>query len=114
MIIKKKNTITEIKKNMRGGEGEVTLNHLVPQEYLLHSRLMAKIIIPEKASIGEHEHIKETEYYFILKGKGIVNDNGREYEVKEGDVIITGNGGKHSIKNSGKENLELIAVIILE
>jgi len=114
MIITKEKINTEIKKNMRGGDGEVTLHHLVPKEYLLHSRLMAKIVIPPGASIGEHEHIKETEYYIILKGQGIVNDNGKDIEIKEGDIVITGNGGKHSIKNTGHENLEMIAIIILE
>ena len=114
MIISKENIIKEIKKNMRGGDGEVTLYHLVPQDKLLHSRLMAKILIPKGASIGEHEHIKETEYYIILKGKGIVTDNGQNLEVKEGDIVITGNGGKHSIKNIGEEDLEMIAIIILE
>lgn len=114
MVITKENIKTEIKKNMRGGDGEVILYHLVPQEKLLHSRLMARIVIPEKGSIGEHEHINETEYYIILKGEGEVIDNGENRIVKEGDVVITGNGGKHSIKNIGKENLEMIAVIILE
>ena len=55
-----------------------------------------------------------TEYYIILKGKGIVNDNGLEKEIFTGDVIITGNGAKHSIRNISNESLELIAVIILD
>ena len=37
-----------------------------------------------------HEHIDEEEIYFILKGKGLVNDNGNEQEVTVGDAVLTG------------------------
>lgn len=114
MVIKKEDIFIEIKKNMRGGDGDVILNHLVPQQYLKHSRLIAKMIIPPGASIGEHEHINETEYYIILKGSAIVHDNDKEINVKEGDVVITSSGGKHSIKNNCDNDLEFIAIIILE
>ena len=103
---------TEIKKNMRGGEGEITLLHMVEKERMKNARLLSKITIPPGAGIGEHEHVNETEYYIILKGMGIVNDDGVEKEAIPGSVIITGGGAKHSIKNTGNTDLEMIAVII--
>jgi len=51
--------------------------------------------------------------YYILKGKGFVVDNGIRQEVKEGDVILTGNGASHSIENTSNEPLEVLGFILL-
>ena len=112
MIITKKDMEIELKEKMRGGDGTVTITHFVKPENMKNARLLAGITIPPKSGIGEHDHITETEYYIILKGTGEVNDNGVIKTVKEGDVVVTGDGAKHSIKNIGSENLEMIAVII--
>jgi len=106
--------IKEIKKEMRGGKGEVTITNIAMKDNLIHARLMAYINIPAGASIGEHQHVKEIEYYIILKGMGVVTEDGVEMKVKEKDVVITGGGSTHSIINNGNEELEMIAVIILE
>ena len=63
-------------------------------------------------SVGNHEHLTETEYYIILSGKGTVNDNGEEKPIKAGDVMITGNGASHSISNTGDAPLVFHAVIV--
>jgi mannose-6-phosphate isomerase-like protein (cupin superfamily) len=112
MLIQKEEMQSETKKKMRDGEGEIHLLHLVKKEDMKNARLLSKITIPSGASIGEHEHLNETEYFIILKGTGIVVDDGVEKDIKEGDVIVTGNGAKHSVKNTGKTDLEMIAVII--
>jgi mannose-6-phosphate isomerase-like protein (cupin superfamily) len=114
MVIRDHEMSIEKKEKMRSGEGVVEIKHLVNKDKLKNARLLAHLTIPISASIGEHEHNNETEYFIILKGKGIVNDDGEEKEVLPGDVIITGNGAKHSIKNISNENLEMIAVIILD
>jgi mannose-6-phosphate isomerase-like protein (cupin superfamily) len=103
----------EIKKNMRGGDGEIEILHLVNKEDLTNARLLSKITMPPGAGIGEHDHVNETEYYIILEGQGIANDDGKDINVKSGDVLITGNGARHSIKNSGDCDLVMLAVIIL-
>lgn len=114
MLIKYENMVKEKRTNMRGGEGEVFITHIAEKDYLLHSRLMAFITIPKGASIGKHDHNKEIEYFIILKGEGLVVEDNNEYKVKPRDVVITGGGSSHSIKNCGKEDLEMIAVIITE
>ncbi|MBN2545642.1 MAG: cupin domain-containing protein [Spirochaetes bacterium] len=114
MLIKHKDMIKEIKKEMRGGQGEITITHIAMKDTLVHARLMAYINIPVGASIGNHQHVKEIEYYVIIKGTGIVTEDGVEMTVKEKDVVLTGGGSTHSIRNEGKEELEMIAVIILE
>ncbi|MGA2142019.1 MAG: cupin domain-containing protein [Brevinematales bacterium] len=113
MLIHPSEMRTELKEKMRGGEGTVKMTHLVEPEKLKNARLLARLTIASGSGIGTHEHSSETEYYIIQKGSGSVSDNGIIKDVKPGDVLITGNGDNHSIKNTGQDDLELIAVIIL-
>ena len=114
MVIQRKNMKTEAKEKMRGGEGTTNFTYIVDGDKIPHARLMAELVLHPGASIGEHNHEKETEYYIILRGTGTVIDEGTPREVHPGDVVITGNGASHSIKNTGKEDLVFHAIIILE
>ncbi|QQO09433.1 cupin domain-containing protein [Breznakiella homolactica] len=112
MIIHRNAMKTELKEHMRGGDGTVTLVHFDSAENMKNCRLMAELTIPPGASIGEHSHDEETEYYIILSGTGIVVDEGTERAVGPGDVVVTGNGASHSIRNSGSVPLVFHAVIV--
>lgn len=112
MIIKESEMSVEVRENMREGKGQITIKHLVNKENLKNARLLADITIPVGAGIGDHEHNNETEYYIILEGKGIVVDDGTDKEVTVGDVVVTGGGATHSIRNIGDSTLKMIAVII--
>ena len=103
---------TETREKMRGGAGSVSITNLVSPDELPHGRLLADLEIPPGAGIGEHEHGAETEYYIIHGGRALVVDNGVEREVSEGDVVVTGGGAKHSIRNASDKPLRLIALII--
>ncbi|MFN4216220.1 MAG: cupin domain-containing protein [Brevinematales bacterium] len=96
---------------MRGGEGVVSLTHLVPSERLFQARLVARIEIPVGASIGEHMHENEVEYYVILSGEGEVKEQGKITKVHAGDVVITGPHESHAIRNSGEKPLIFLAFI---
>lgn len=100
------------KEKMRGGEGTIKITMLEKKENMKHCRLMSSIVIPAGASIGEHRHDAETEYYIILKGSAVVVDNGKDVQVSPGDVVVTGNGSSHSIRNEGDSDMEMIAVIL--
>ncbi len=112
MIKKRKDMKIEVRENMRGGDGEIVITNIADKEELKNARLFAYVNIPVGAGIGDHEHNEETEYYIILSGKGQVMDNGILQEVNNGDVVVTGNGASHSIKNIGEEELIMIAIII--
>ena len=112
MIVHKNERKTEVKEKMRGGDGSVQITHMVDAEKERHTRMLGEITMNSGCSIGYHDHVNETEYYFIISGTGIVNDNGKEVPVGPGDAVITGNGASHSIKNTGKEPLVFHAVII--
>lgn len=114
MIKNANKMISEIKHQMRDGKGDVELTHIFKQDELKgKARLVAKITINPRCSIGLHEHVAEEEIYYIINGKGIVNDNGVEREVFAGDAVLTGDGEFHSIENREDIPLQLLAVILL-
>lgn len=104
----------QLNEQMRGGKGTVEITHIFKADEMKgKARLMAKICINPGCSIGLHEHINEEEIFYVIKGKGIVNDDGEIREVETGDGIITGGGAKHAVENRGEEPLELLAIILL-
>ena len=104
-----------VNNKMRGGKGDVYMEHIgvagknLPSSY----RIFAQINIPVGASIGEHMHEKESEIYYILKGHGTVNDSGKMVQVGVGDTIVTDNDF-HSIENTGDEELSMIAIVVYD
>ena len=112
MVIHRNEMNTEDKNKMRDGEGTAHLTYLLDANSQKNARLFAEISLNPGCSIGYHQHNSETEYFFIISGTGIVNDNGKEVEIKQGDSIITGNGASHSIKNTGSVPLVFHAIII--
>ncbi len=114
MIRRADEMFKEIKEQMRGGSGAVEITHLFKEDELTgKARLVAKITINPGCSIGLHEHTNEEEIFYIIKGKGKINDNGTIKEVSVGDSILTGGGAAHSVENNGDEPLEMLAVILL-
>ena len=112
MIIRRTQMSKEVRENMRGDSGCVEITHIVAKEELPHGRLLADLVIPPGGSIGEHTHEKETEYYLIHAGRGVVVDDGEEKEIGPGDVVVTGDGASHSIRTSSDVPLRMTALII--
>jgi len=112
MVIHRNEMKTEEKERMRDGEGLVRVTHLLDASAEKNARMLAEVTLPPGSSIGYHPHDGETEYYFIISGTGVVNDNGKEVEVKQGDSVITGNGACHGIKNTGTAPLVFHAIIV--
>ncbi len=104
----------EVRTQMRGGTGEITIRHLACDEETAHCRLFAHITIPPGSSIGPHSHSGETEYYYILSGSGLVSEDTGEKHVSAGDLVITGGGASHSIANTASDPLQFMAVILLD
>ena len=104
---------SETRTNMRDGNGEILITHLLKTEQDLKSsaRMFAKLTIEKGCSIGYHEHINEEEIFYILKGTALLNDNGYEKILQAGDIAVTSNAG-HSIANAADETLEVLAVIL--
>ncbi|MDR2078522.1 MAG: cupin domain-containing protein [Treponema sp.] len=114
MIYHRNEMKTEQKEKMRGGEGSAFFTHFVDGSTMQHARLLAELTLPPGASIGCHQHDRETEYFIFLSGSGMVNDNGVEMPVTSGDVMVTGNGASHSVANTGQVPLVFHAIIITQ
>jgi len=114
MIKRAKDMVKEIKEQMRGGKGSVEILHVFNKEELKgKARLCAKITIEPGSSIGLHPHVDEEEIFYVVSGKGLVNDNGTTVEVGPGDGILNGDGASHGVEAIGDEPLVMMAVILL-
>ena len=112
MIIRKKDMRTQVRSLMKGGVGDVTVLHFVETDELPNIRFVGEMTLPPGASIGDHVHDQETEYYIITDGIAVVFDGGVDHRVGRGDIIVTGGGASHRIRNGGGTPLKIIAFIV--
>lgn len=103
-------------EGLAGGKGPARVHHVVSKEELLgHGRLYAKVVLPPGASVGWHQHVGDTEPYYILKGEGrFIDDDESATRVKAGDVCLIQVGQWHSIENDTDADLEFMALIYNE
>ncbi len=101
---------------LQHGTGTCEIHDIVSREELLgHGRMYAMVKIRPHSSIGYHQHIGETEQYFILQGHGIFHDtDGSQVTVGPGDVCYITVGQSHGIDNPTDEDLVLMALIYNE
>lgn len=99
---------------MRGGNGLCKRLELLPQSEMKHCRFMGCVTIDKGNSIGTHDHVNETEYYWIVSGEGVVTEADGEKPVGPGDLVITGGGASHAIRNEKDKPLVFMALIILD
>ncbi|MDR2516941.1 MAG: cupin domain-containing protein [Spirochaetaceae bacterium] len=112
MVIHPDRMRAETRENMRGGEGAVKLLHFIEAETVPHVKMAANMTLEPGTGIGPHAHHTETEVFVFLEGSGVVNDDGTEVPVAKGDVMITGGGASHRVKNTGSSPLVFNAFII--
>jgi mannose-6-phosphate isomerase-like protein (cupin superfamily) len=115
IMIKRRDAMAlETRERMRDGAGSVEILHVFAKENLRgRARLFARLKLGAGSSIGYHVHDREEEVFYILSGKGkVTEEDGKSSDVGPGDAVLTGNGGGHSIENTGSESLEILAVIL--
>jgi mannose-6-phosphate isomerase-like protein (cupin superfamily) len=54
-----------------------------------------------------HTHAESDEIYYVIKGKGHLRVGAEELELAEGTAAIVPSGKEHSLKNDGKEILQV-------
>jgi len=62
--------------------------------------------------VGFHIHEGECEYYYIISGTGVYNDNGKIINLAPGMVTFNPSGSCHGIRNTGREMIEFVAIIL--
>ena len=113
MVTAKNEQVLTLREHMRGGAGTAQLTALLSQ-LPENARLFSTIRLAPGASIGYHAHEGETEFFYILSGKPVANDNGTLVEMVPGQVLATGHGDGHALENPTAEPVEFIAMIVVE
>lgn len=100
-------------KNLFGGDGEAYLCDIASSE-MMHekNRCFLTIRLEQGASLGIHQHLHESEIYFVLQGCGLYTDHDETYEIRAGEAVICLDGDKHGIFNQSEEDLVFVALVI--
>lgn len=99
--------------NAEAGSGTVQkIGWFDDRELSPNLNMVATLVVPRGASIGDHMHVGEAEIYRMISGRALYNDNGKEVEVGPGDVLMCYDGQTHGIKAIGDEGFEFIAIIV--
>lgn len=113
MIRKAADVKVEVRDQMRGGPGSVTVhNYFDKADFAANVRLCARLVLPPGAGIGQHRHEGEDEVYIVTRGSGMLDDGHAKRRISVGDAVLTGNGESHAVLNDGNEELEMMAVIM--
>ncbi|WP_457031561.1 cupin domain-containing protein [Kitasatospora sp. P5_F3] len=66
--------------------------------------------LPPGGVSGEHLHTRTEEAYVLLTGRGEIILDGRPQPVEAGDVVLTGLGTTHGLRNAGTEALDWLVI----
>ena len=70
-------------------------------------------VIPPGSSFGDHPHKSDTpfeEWYFCLTGEGVMTLDGKDYDMKPGDISVCCSNGSHGIKNTGRKDMRILVI----
>ena len=90
------------RKNVVAGLEGVFLKWMIDEEFGARHHRMLFIEYQPGVGIGLHDHTFE-EAYFILSGEVQATLDGKQYNLKPGDVVWTGVGCVHAFKNVSSE-----------
>ena len=103
------------KEKLAGGEGVARGRYAFTRDMPSEGHAIKEIAWLSLApghSIGLHTHAVNEDAYIIVSGHGILTDaDGKDYPVKEGDVMIARKGESHALSNSGVGDLVFVSVI---
>ncbi|MFB9860756.1 cupin domain-containing protein [Salinicoccus siamensis] len=98
--------------NLHGGTGSVIIEKTLQPGTVDGLDLFAKVTVEIGANIGYHEHIDDSEGYYILSGEAEFMDSDQSVrKAWPGDLCLIVKGESHGIVNIGKEPLIFLAVV---
>jgi quercetin dioxygenase-like cupin family protein len=77
-------------------------------DFIQSGHLLQVVTIPPRTKQRIHFHNKQTEVFYVLKGKALLTINEVEYPTKEGDSFICSPGDKHNLWNKSDEKYEIL------
>lgn len=113
MIIREKDGVKSVGENPRGGTGRINgIKYLSGDEITNETKIVMANYLEVGSEIGEHQHVDDEEFYYIIEGTGEVLDDGKLEKVGPGDLVYTGSGHTHSLKNTGDTPLKFLAWMV--
>ncbi|HIT70224.1 MAG TPA: cupin domain-containing protein [Candidatus Aphodomonas merdavium] len=112
MVYRQGEHSVETRESMRGGKGSVQITNLEKALLPQNCRLFGVLRLAPGCSIGEHPHEGEAEMFYFVQGEGVVMDDGVAVPVRAGDSMTTASGHRHSVENTGDEELVIVAAIV--
>ena len=120
-VVRYKNDIPNFKvDNCQGGQGSIFVRQILGFDISLAVpgfpedsdafHFVHITTLPEGTSVGEHFHIDNEEFYYVIRGKGEMLVDGDKYVMEPGFIGLIKNGKAHSMKNIGKEDLQIMVV----
>lgn len=85
---------------------------LTPEQLDGKCKLFARVTIQPGHELASHQHIGETETYYILSGKGIYDDDGTKIPAEANECFFCDDGHSHGIVCTSVEPLVFLALII--
>ncbi|MCI8327904.1 MAG: cupin domain-containing protein [Lachnospiraceae bacterium] len=102
------------RSNIRGGNGSLQFEDLIPKDQLPNTvRTLSLSVIKKGESIGLHEHIEEGEFYFVISGEATVVCDEQEFTMTRFDSTWTEQKGNfHSIRNDKDEDVIVLFLVL--
>lgn len=107
-------------KNCQGGAGSIFVRQILGYDVNLpvpgneddseNFHFVHLTTLPKGASVGEHFHRDNEEFYLVIQGKGEMLVDGDQYIMEPGFIGLIKNGYAHSMKNIGEDDLQMVVV----
>jgi mannose-6-phosphate isomerase-like protein (cupin superfamily) len=98
-------------QGVHGGHGELLWKCFV-RLHMTHSPIAGfeYVLVPVGTAIGRHRHSRTEEIYFVLSGRGSMDQDGVRSEVGPGDLIMSPRDVTHAMDVLGEEPVELLVI----
>jgi mannose-6-phosphate isomerase-like protein (cupin superfamily) len=104
--------IPEVAEGVRGGIGSVTAHKLLDLFPGSAIKSVGIVRLEPGASVSEHSHQGDEDFYYCISGRGIVVDNGIEHPFTPGCLQITRDGESQAIRNTGETELVFLGALV--
>ncbi len=112
MIKNVHDVIPEVAEGVRGGNGSVTAHKLLDLFPGSTIKSVGIVRLEPGASVGDHSHQGDEDFYYCISGTGIVVDNGIEHPFTPGTLQITRDGESQAIRNTGETELVFLGALV--
>jgi mannose-6-phosphate isomerase-like protein (cupin superfamily) len=98
-------------QGVHGGHGEL-LWKCFARLHMTHAPIAGfeYVQVPAGTAIGRHKHSRTEEIYFVLSGRGLMDQDGVRSEVDPGDLIMSRRDVTHAMDVLGDQPVELLVI----